>query len=154
MGSNRYLNLFFRCFLFTFFLINFLSPMTGPFNRHIKSYDIHTYFFQTWPESLNEASVLRAQLKKDFAQEILEGKLRVYDMVPRPIGPHPYGMWECDFNSQEIFSKVVPWFQLNHGSLSVLVHPNTGHSFEDHTQYAIWIGKQVPLIENLLKAVG
>lgn len=46
-------------------------------------------------------------------------------------------------------------FQLNHGKLSVLVHPHTGegNSHKDHTQHAIWIGKPVPLIEEMLQMI-
>jgi aromatic ring-cleaving dioxygenase len=127
--------------------------MADHFNEHIRSYDIHTYFFQSWPNSLGEASKLREKLIIDFAKEIEAGKMNVYNIHAKPIGPHPYGMWECDFKSQEMFAKLVPWFQLNHGSLSVLVHPHTGDAVKDHTQHAIWIGQQVPLITDLLKVI-
>ncbi|ANB11597.1 putative DOPA-dioxygenase [Sugiyamaella lignohabitans] len=43
-------------------------------------------------------------------------------------------------------------FQLNHGSLSVLVHPHTGFDVADHTDHAIWIGEKVPLIVGVLEA--
>lgn len=62
-------------------------------------------------------------------------------------------MWECDFKTPEIFSKIVPWFQLNHGTLSVLVHPriDSTTAFLEHTQYAFWMGDKVKLVEEVLK---
>lgn len=80
------------------------------FNNDIKSYDIHTYFFQSHEPSMTEAVELRQKLQRDFAAEIEEGKMRIYRVFDRPLGPHPYGMWECDFKSQEMFAKLVPWY--------------------------------------------
>jgi aromatic ring-cleaving dioxygenase len=121
------------------------------FNSDIRSYDVHTYFFQSYGPSKQEGHALREKFQVDFAKEIDTGKVRVFKFHDYPLGPHPYGMWECDFRTQEMFAKVVPWFQINHGSLSVLVHPHTGDGYKDHTHHAMWIGKQVPLIEEILK---
>ncbi|KAF5094974.1 hypothetical protein DV451_004845 [Geotrichum candidum] len=117
----------------------------------IKSYDIHTYYFQSNENSVKEATALRDKLAKDFAKDVENKDLNIYKLWDRPIGPHPYAMWECDFNKPELFARIVPWFQLNHGSLSVLVHPHTDKgSLTDHTDFAIWIGEKVPLITSVL----
>lgn len=125
----------------------------GLFNEElkIKSYDIHTYYFQSSEKSKQEARALRDKLAHDFAKEVEAKEINIYKLWDAPIGPHPYAMWECDFKSPEIFSRLVPWFQLNHGDLSVLVHPHTDKgSLVDHTNHAIWIGDKVKLITESL----
>lgn len=117
----------------------------------IKSYDIHTYYFQSHEGSRQEASDLKDKLAKDFADEVAKGELNIFKLWDAPIGPHPYAMWECDFYSPELFARIVPWFQVNHGSLSVLIHPHTDKgSLADHTSHALWLGNKVNLITDLL----
>lgn len=123
----------------------------GSFNEKIKSYDIHTYYHVDNKESRAEAYNLREKLQKDFAEEIAAGKLNVFKMWDKPIGPHITAMWECDFKSPEVFAKIVPWYQLNHGRLSVLIHPHTPKGdLIDHTQFALWLGDKLPLIVDVL----
>ncbi|VVT46314.1 uncharacterized protein SAPINGB_P001152 [Magnusiomyces paraingens] len=123
-----------------------------PFNDYIKSYDIHTYYNVGHEPSRQEAFELREKLQKDFAKEIAAGELNVYRMWDKAIGPHITAMWECDFKSPELFSRIVPWYQWNHGNLSVLIHPHTERGgLIDHTQHALWLGTKIPLIEDVLK---
>ena len=78
-------------------------------------------------------------------------EIRVYKFWEKPIGPHPIRMWELDFKDPEIFKVVVPYFQLNHGPLSVLIHPRTDQGdLKDHTEHALWLGHKVRLDTSLL----
>lgn len=122
------------------------------FYGDIKSYDIHTYWNNNNETERKFAFELREQVLKDFAREIANGDIRVYKFWDKPIGPHPINMWELDFKSPEIFKRIVPYFQLNHGGLSVLIHPRSGKGdLLDHTKFALWLGHKVRLDTNLLK---
>lgn len=84
---------------------------------------------------------------KNTRQAIIEKfpELIVYDVHDRAIGPHPLPMFEVDLFSPAQFGAFIPWLAINHGPLSVLIHPNTGNSRFDHTQNAIWIGDKLDL---------
>ncbi|ODV64244.1 DOPA 4,5-dioxygenase family protein [Ascoidea rubescens DSM 1968] len=123
-----------------------------PFICNIKSYDIHTYFAKTNLPEKQKAYQLREKLLEDFAQEIKAGDIRYYKIHDDPLGPHPIGMWEIDFKKPEIFSKIVPWYQINHDGLSVLIHPRSDQGdLKDHTAHAMWLGHKVRLISSFLK---
>ncbi len=38
--------------------------------------------------------------------------------------------------------------------ISVLIHPNTGDAYRDHTELATWMGTPYPLYAGMLKGIG
>jgi DOPA 4,5-dioxygenase len=71
-----------------------------------------------------------------------------------PVGPHPIAMYQVAFAAQE-FPRLVPWLMLNRDGLNVLVHPQSGDSLADHTQFALWLGEKLPLrLETLRRPAG
>ena len=77
---------------------------------------------------------LRALAAAQFGDRVAVGRFH-----EKPVGPHP--MWSCQlaFAPSE-FAEVVGWLALNHGSIDVFVHPNTGDELRDHRDCAIWLG--------------
>ena len=70
-----------------------------------------------------------------------------------PVGPHPTSMYQVAFDTAE-FARLVPWLMLNRGALDVLIHPETGNAFDDHTVHALWLGRALPLRLDVLRRVN
>ncbi|MGC2202931.1 MAG: DOPA 4,5-dioxygenase family protein, partial [Stellaceae bacterium] len=62
----------------------------------------------------------------------------------------PISMYQVAFAVEEL-STIVPWLMLNRDGLNVLVHPLTDDSVADHTRFAAWLGKPLPLRIEVLR---
>jgi len=49
---------------------------------------------------------------------------------------------------------LLPWLMLNRGRLTVLLHPETGDDYRDHTAHAAWLGDALPLRLSAFKAAA
>lgn len=78
-------------------------------------------------------------------------ELRIYSIFPRPVGPHPIGMFEVNIFTPSQFGAFIPWLVINRGPLSALIHPNTGDDVRDHSQRATWMGQPLPLDIDMLE---
>lgn len=100
--------------------------------REIHGYHAHIYYD---PETRAAAERLRAQLESAFP-DALYG--RWHD---RPVGPHPSAMFQMAF-APALFAQIAPFLMLNHGPLTIFLHPETGDDLADHAEHAAWIGRQ------------
>ncbi len=105
--------------------------------QDILSWHAHVYFNA---ESRDAAWALRATiLESRIATLINMGRFH-----EKPVGPHP--MWTYQMEVGAVgFAAVTGWLALNHGTLDVFIHPNTGNELRDHRDSAMWIGRSYPL---------
>jgi aromatic ring-cleaving dioxygenase len=102
----------------------------------IKHYHAHIYYD---PRSFrDEAARLREQVAAAFPSATLG---RWHDDL---VGPHPQSMYQIAFPA-ELLASFLPWLMLNRAGLTVLLHPETGNDYADHTDHAIWFGGILPL---------
>ena len=106
----------------------------------ISSFHVHVYF-------LGEAEAAKARaLREAVAERFLVQLGRWHD---GPIGPHDRGSYQIAFGP-DLFATLVPWLMLNHQSLSILIHPNSGRVRGDHLEDGLWIGRRLSLLEKAL----
>ncbi len=107
----------------------------------IRGYHAHIYYDPAATKEI--AARLREAIGRGFTG-------RVGNWHDEPVGPHSVAMYQVAFPVEE-FPRLVPWLMLNRAGLDVLVHPETGDAYDDHTLNALWLGKPLPLRLDVLR---
>mmetsp|Transcript_11634 Transcript_11634/g.17653 ORF Transcript_11634/g.17653 Transcript_11634/m.17653 type:complete len:236 (+) Transcript_11634:90-797(+) len=124
----------------------------------IMSYHVHITYMLTNKDQIKRAGELREEALVVFADLLGEdpvcrgtsndpsgrydnGELcMIYDHeLDVTLGPFPVGEWSM-FVPVHYYNRVVPWYVQHRGEFSLLVHPNTGCEYEDHSIWAQWSG--------------
>jgi aromatic ring-cleaving dioxygenase len=109
-------------------------PMRDP--AAITHYHAHIYYDPA--ASRDRADAVREGVAAQFPQAKLG---RWHD---ENVGPHPRSMYQIEF-PREMLAAFVPWLMLNRDGLTILLHPETGDAYTDHTAHAVWFGAVLPL---------
>ncbi|MBS1985111.1 MAG: DOPA 4,5-dioxygenase family protein [Bdellovibrionales bacterium] len=106
----------------------------------LQGYHAHIYFDES-------TRLLADHLREQALRELAPQGAFVSRLIPRPIGPHPVGMFEVNFGVDQ-HSAFLAWFQQKRGRLTVMIHEVTGDDWRDH-QAPQWLGE--PLLLDLSK---
>lgn len=108
----------------------------------IEHYHVHVYYDPVLTKS--KAAALRERIAAEFPQAKIG---RWHD---EQVGPHPQSMYQVAF-PHALFASFVPWLMLNRDGLTILLHPETGDAYTDHSAHAVWYGAVLPLKLDVLR---
>ncbi|EIM79543.1 uncharacterized protein STEHIDRAFT_135697 [Stereum hirsutum FP-91666 SS1] len=111
----------------------------APIHNSSNGFDFHIYYMQCVPAQLEYARLLHERVRREFPE------LHVFKFFEEPIGPHPTAMFEVNTFSPHQTGAFFSWLTVHRGPCSVLIHPNTGDVYRDHTELVTWMGNPWPL---------
>ena len=100
------------------------------------AFHAHVYF-QPW--QIETAKRLRQGIARDEERLTYLSPLRL-----TPVGPHPTGMFELNFNIEDHEFWLKRLIEIR-GELPVLIHEDTKNDYRDHTEGALWLGRRMAL---------
>ncbi|KAI5895382.1 uncharacterized protein SCHCODRAFT_02494648 [Schizophyllum commune H4-8] len=118
----------------------FVEPITKA------GFDFQIYYMENIPAQKQFARELHERIRREFPE--LSCSFSTVQPLP---GPHPVAMFEVDTFTPHTTGVLFSWLAVHRGPLSVLIHPNTGDDYRDHTELPIWMGKPWPLAVELLR---
>jgi DOPA 4,5-dioxygenase len=98
------------------------------------NYDIHIYWRND--DERNEALALQKVL--------IENNVQTFPFVEKPIGPHPYPMFESHVTNQTL-PVTESLLTVNRKTCSILIHEKTCDHVYDHTKGARFLGEPLEL---------
>ena len=108
----------------------------------VTAYHAHIYY------DVKETRERAARLRRRVARKFPRARLgRWHDEL---VGPHTQSMYQIAF-PRGLLASFVPWLMLNRDSLDVLLHPETGDDYRDHTAHACWFGATLSLNVEVLR---
>lgn len=108
----------------------------------VTAYHAHVYYDPS--KTRDRAEHLRERVAAEFPGAKLG---RWHDEL---VGPHTESMYQIAFPT-DLVGAFLPWLMLNRDGLTVLLHPETGDDYTDHTAHACWFGAVLPLRVEVLR---
>jgi aromatic ring-cleaving dioxygenase len=118
------------------------SAISAKDPREIRLYHAHIYYD---PASRDRAARLRERVAAAFPRATIG---RWHDEL---VGPHTQSMYQIAFPT-DLLAAFLPWLMLNRDRLTVLLHPETGDAYTDHSAHAAWLGAVLPLRLDVLRS--
>lgn len=94
----------------------------------ILGYHVHIYYHQ------------RPSME-DFKCSFPNKKISFNDSA---VGPHPSGQCLVEITLAE-YGSIIEWLIRHYNRFSILIHPETDNSHDDHTSSALWLGDPIRL---------
>jgi aromatic ring-cleaving dioxygenase len=105
-------------------------------------YHVHIYYDPA--ATKDKAAALRERIAAKFP------KAKIGRWHDELVGPHLRSMYQVAF-ARELFDTFVPWLMLSRDGLAILLHPETGNAYRDHSDHAVWYGEKLPLNLEVLR---
>ena len=118
------------------------APAAEADPRQIGEYHAHVYYDRD--KTRGRAEHLRQRVAAEFPAARLG---RWHDEL---VGPHTRSMYQIAF-PPDLLASFLPWLMLNRGGLTILLHPETGDDYRDHTAHACWLGRALRLRVDVLR---
>jgi aromatic ring-cleaving dioxygenase len=100
--------------------------------------EYHAHIYYDPQKTRDRAEHLRTRVAAEFPRAKLG---RWHDEL---VGPHTQSMYQIAFPAS-LLASFLPWLMLNRDGLTVLLHPDTGNDYRDHSAHAAWLGTSLPL---------
>ncbi|MBD1557599.1 DOPA 4,5-dioxygenase family protein [Vibrio sp. S9_S30] len=100
----------------------------------------HVYFGLN---NIAKADALRKKIRKERQDAVA-----VFELVEKLVGPHKMPMFEFHFKDDS--EGIIDWLDNARGDMSVLIHPVSSEPLLDHTERAIWLGRELGVFEEAL----
>jgi DOPA 4,5-dioxygenase len=110
------------------------TPVIDP--ARITAYHAHVYYDPL--TTRDRAARLRQRVGERFPQARIG---RWHDEL---VGPHTRSMYQIAFPA-DLIAALLPFLMLNRDGMTVLLHPETGNDYRDHSVHAVWFGAVLPL---------
>lgn len=101
----------------------------------------HVYFAL---RHIDQAKALHKKIKNER-----KDVSAIFPLVNHLVGPHKMPMFECHFSNND--KGIIEWLDSVRADMTILIHPVSDEALLDHTERAIWLGRELGVFEETLR---